>query len=124
MNLNQVTIPSTNVPEAAAFYLKLGLRIIVEAFPRYARFECPEGDATFSIHQVNRRPDGDGILIYFECTDLDIRVRQLLDKGIAFDSLPEDQRWLWREAHLRDPDNNHIVLYYAGENRKSPPWRI
>ncbi|WP_370240207.1 VOC family protein, partial [Marisediminitalea sp.] len=44
MNLNQVTLPVTNMPESVAFYLKLGFTLIVDT-PQYARFSCPEGDA-------------------------------------------------------------------------------
>lgn len=49
MNLNQITIPSLNVEKATEFYKKIGLRLIVEAFPRYVHFECPDGVSTFSI---------------------------------------------------------------------------
>jgi hypothetical protein len=37
---------------------------------------------------------------------------------------PTDQPYLWREAFLRDPDGNLIVLFSAGENRLNPPWRL
>ncbi|MEM7380928.1 MAG: VOC family protein, partial [Bacteroidota bacterium] len=40
------------------------------------------------------------------------------------EELPRDQSWLWREARLKDPDGNTLILYHAGENRKNPPWRI
>ena len=50
MNLNQVTIPSVDVIKSVEFYKKLGLRLIVDASPRYVRFEVPDGEATFSIH--------------------------------------------------------------------------
>jgi predicted enzyme related to lactoylglutathione lyase len=124
MNLNQVTIPAADVGRAAAFYSKLGLQIIVKALPHYVRFECPEGEATFSIQEAQGPIRGKGVKVYFECEDLDTKVQQLLEQGIVFDSLPEDKRWLWREAHLYDPDNNEIVLYFAGQNRRNPPWRI
>jgi hydroxymethylpyrimidine/phosphomethylpyrimidine kinase len=35
-----------------------------------------------------------------------------------------DQRWLWREAYLRDPAGNVLCIYHAGTNRRFPPWRI
>ena len=100
MNLNQVTVPSKDLETAVLFYEKLGLRLIVKSLPHYARFECPDGDATFSIHYVNALPEGDGIYVYFECEDLDAYVAQLLKKGIVFEELPNDKRWLWREARL------------------------
>jgi len=118
MNLNQVTIPSLDVATAIRFYERLGLRLIVEALPHYARLECPEGEATFSIHQVDRLPKGEGVYIYFETADLDNQVKKLNQKGVVFEEEPTDKRWLWREARLRDLDNNQIILYHAGENRK------
>ena len=44
--------------------------------------------------------------------------------GLEFEIDPIDQSWLWRESYLRDPDGNKICLYYAGENRLNPPWRV
>ena len=124
MNLNQITVPSLDVEKAIRFYQKLGLEIIVKALPNYARFVCPDGNTTFSIHQVEELPKGEGIYVYFECEDLDNKVKELKDVGILFDENPNDKTWLWREARLKDPDNNQIVLFYGGENRINPPWRI
>ena len=124
MDLNQITIPSLDVEKSTVFYKILGLHLIVDATPRYVRFECPNGDSTFSIHKVNELPKGNGITIYFEDNNLDELVKQLKRKDIIFTSDTEDKTWLWREAHLQDPDGNQIILYNAGKNRKDPPWRI
>lgn len=124
MNLNQVTLPAGDLEVSIPFYEQLGLRLIVDARPKYARFECPDGDATFSLHHVEQPVVSPGTAIYFECEDLDERVGQLIEAGIAFDLLPTDQSWRWREARLRDPDGNGLVLFLAGEDRKNPPWRI
>lgn len=124
MNLNQITVPALDVEKAIEFYKKLGLQLIVEALPGYARFLCPEGDASFSIHQVDELPSGDGIYVYFECADLDATVSALVAKGIQFEELPNDKPWLWREARLRDLENNQIILFFGGDNRKNPPWRL
>ncbi|AXT55005.1 VOC family protein [Aquimarina sp. AD1] len=124
MNLNQVTVPSKNVEKSISFYEKLGLVLIVKALPHYARFECKEGEATFSIHEVEKLPEGEGVYIYFETEQLDKEVDTLRSIGIEFDLLPTDQSWLWREARLKDPDGNNIILYFAGDNRKNPPWKI
>lgn len=48
MELNQVTLPVHNMVEAVQFYLTLGFAQIVDT-PHYARFACPDGDATFSL---------------------------------------------------------------------------
>lgn len=124
MNLNQITIPSEDLTQSVEFYKKLGLQLIVNALPKYARFECPKGDATFSIHYVDNITNGEGVYVYFETDILDKEVDRLLEEGIIFDQLPTDQTWLWREARLKDPDGNQLVLYHAGTNRKDPPWRI
>ena len=124
MNLNQVTVPSMDLARSIAFYERLGLKLIVKALPNYARFECPEGDATFSILRVDELPEGNGVIVYFECMQLDAYVKELEKKGIDFDEHPNDKRWIWREARLRDPDQNQLVLYYGGKNRKNPPWKI
>jgi catechol 2,3-dioxygenase-like lactoylglutathione lyase family enzyme len=124
MRLKQITIPVLDVAKAIEFYKTLGLQLIVEALPHYARFVCPDGDATFSLHQVAELPKGEGVWVYFEDDNLDETVAQLVAKGITFEELPNDKEWLWREAHLSDLDGNHIILFYAGENRLNPPWRL
>jgi catechol 2,3-dioxygenase-like lactoylglutathione lyase family enzyme len=124
MNLNQVTVPVLNVEKAIAFYADLGLELIVHSTNRYARFLCPEGGSTFSLHKVNALPNGHGVTVYFETERLDEVVENLSKKNIVFDLLPTDQPWLWREAHLKDVDGNQLIIYHAGENRINPPWRI
>lgn len=124
MNLNQVTVPSLDVEKSILFYKKLGLNLIVKALPHYARFECPEGDSTFSIHLVSELPSGQGVFVYFETDQMDEKVNELInEQGIIIKELPEDKSWLWREARLNDPDGNQIIIYHAGNNRKNPPWR-
>lgn len=124
MRLNQVTVPANNLGQSIEFYRLLGFHLTVRS-DHYARFEVPDGDATFSIIVT---PDAshaaEGPHIYFECDDLDARVAALKAKGIVFDSDPIDQSWLWREAWLSDPAGNRLCLYFAGDNRKHPPWRL
>ena len=96
MNLNQITIPSLDLEKAIPFYESLGLKLIVKALPHYARFECLDGNSTFSIQQVEQLPTGKGIHIYFECNNLDKYVNELIGKGIEFDEMPNDKNWLWR----------------------------
>lgn len=123
MNLNQVTVPSSNVQKSMEFYKTLGLKLIVEALPGYVRFECPAGDATFSIHRIDGLINGEGVIVYFEQDNLDDYVKDMRAKGIVFDEMPEDRTWLWREARLKDPDGNKLIIYHAGKNRRNPPWR-
>ncbi len=124
MRLNQVTLPSRDVERAKAFYLKLGFKLIVDSPPHYIRLEAPEGGATLSLHLTEDPSANEWPMTYFECDALDATVARLKAKGVAFDLEPADQSWAWREARLRDPDGNPLCLYFAGENRLNPPWRV
>lgn len=124
MELNQVTVPALDVAQSVAFYQQLGLRLIVDACPRYAQLECPDSEAMLSIHAVPELPVGLGVVVYFEEENLDEWVAELQGRGIRFEQLPTDQSWLWREARLRDPAGNQLILYHGGANRKNPPWRV
>ena len=122
MNLNQVTVQSLDIEKSIDFYQKLGLNLIVKS-PHYARFECPKGDATFSVHLALEIKPSNTVL-YFEVDDIVKRVRELEAIGLAFTQQPVEETWLWHEARLLDPSNNEICIYYAGKNRKNPPWRL
>jgi catechol 2,3-dioxygenase-like lactoylglutathione lyase family enzyme len=128
MRLNQVSVPLVDYAASVAFYQTLGLRLIVDSPPRYARFELPEGDggdpATFSIEKVEGWMGSEWPEIWFESDRLDELVAELKAKGIRFESEPETMSYLWRVAHLRDPAGNRISLYHAGANRRHPPWRV
>ena len=124
MNLNQVTIYTNKFAESLEFYKNLGLKIIVDSSPRYVRFECVGGDSTVSLHETPESSNCSNIVLYFECENLDEEFERLKNLGSIFDQEPTDQMWLWREAYLKDPNGNKICLFYAGENRQNPPWRV
>ncbi len=123
MELNQVTVPCTDYAASVEFYGRLGLVQIVDSPPRYARFESSAG-STLSIHAAAEVAAPAGATIYFEVPDVDTAVAAIRARGLEFEEGPVDQEWLWREAYLRDPANNRICIYHAGENRRNPPWRI
>ena len=124
MNLNQVTIYSAKPNETVEFYKKLGLKLIVNSLPRYARLECPDGESTLSVNIAAETEPNHSIVLYFECGGLDEKVTELKQNGLKFEQDPTDHDWLWREAYLRDPNGYKVCLFYAGENRKNPPWRV
>jgi ribosomal protein S18 acetylase RimI-like enzyme len=126
MDLNHVTIFVTDLARSAAFYEKLGLRMIVHAPPGYARFCLPEGSATFSIEVTDAAQEVEvcQALIYLECRALDSVCAVLSRACVEFLQPPTDMPYLWREARLKDPDGHEIRLYAAGVNRLSPPWRL
>jgi len=123
VNLDQVTVGSTNLERAEEFYAALGLSLIVRS-DTYLRFECPEGDSTFSVELVASVSPGEEVTIYFETGALDATCERLRSLGIEFEHGPTDMPWLWREARLLDPDGHRLCLFHAAENRKRPPWRL
>ena len=104
---------------------------IVEAPPRYARFESADGGgATLSLHTVSATVSasvGSGAVIYFDhpsADALDAHVEALKAQGLVFDSTPTDESWGWREARLRDPAGNEVCLMFGGKVRRFPDWRV
>lgn len=65
LDLNQITISVKDVEKSIEFYQKLGLNLIVKALPKYARFECQNGESTFSLHQSDEKINA-STWIYFE----------------------------------------------------------
>ena len=127
MILNQITIPCLDYSASVAFYEALGMVRIVEAPPRYARFESADGSgATLSLHAVTA-PVGSGPVIYFDHSSadaLDAHVEDLKAQGLVFETEPTDESWGWREARLRDPAGNEVCLMFAGKVRRFPDWRV
>lgn len=123
MNLNQVTLPAVNVEKSVAFYKRMGFELIVDT-THYARFKCPEGEASFSVHEASAIQGEPSAVVYFETASLDEAVKSLEANGIVFTQQPRDEPWLWREARTIDPSGNVICLYWAGVNRLSPPRRV
>lgn len=122
MELNQVTLPVKDMDKAVRFYRCLGFTQIVDT-PHYARFSCPEGNSTFSL-SLEEEAFSNHSVIYFEHENLDELCQNLTEKGIVFEQLPKEQRYLWKEAVLKDPSGNKIKLYWAGVNRLNPPWKV
>jgi len=122
MNLNQVTLHVSDMELATDFYRRMGFLQIVDT-PHYARFECSEGSSTFSLLLDENTPDNP-TTIYFENEKLHELVASLKTSGFSFEQEPTLMPYLWEEAILLDPSGNKIKLYWAGENRLNPPWRV
>jgi Glyoxalase/Bleomycin resistance protein/Dioxygenase superfamily len=126
MRLNQITLPALEVIKTRDFYLNLDFTLIVDG-PDYVRLQAPKGGTTLSIQKVERLPSGPCPKLYLEAQSaeaLNAQVQKLQNQGIRFDSSPTDRSWLWREAWVSDPAGNKLCLYFAGENRLNPPWRV
>jgi catechol 2,3-dioxygenase-like lactoylglutathione lyase family enzyme len=124
VRLNHVTLSVDDVAHSAEFYVRLGLIQIVADYPKYARLQAPQGEATLSLQKLDGAPVEPGASIHFEVDDVDRAVADLRRAGFAFVADPVDEPYLWREAILLDPDGYRIFVYHAGENRLDPPWRL
>jgi catechol 2,3-dioxygenase-like lactoylglutathione lyase family enzyme len=118
-----MTVGSTDIVGAETFYLALGLELIVRN-DHYLRFVCPDGGSTFSVDLVNAVDDDEQVTVYVEVDDVDAEFERLHQKGMQFEHPPADMPWLWREARRRDPDGHRLCIFYAGDNRVNPPWRL
>lgn len=124
MRLNHITAPALDLATSIAFYQALGLHLIVRS-EHYARFELPDGEATFSLHVVTGPVARENApQLYFEVLDVDVQVRRMKHAGAVFEQEAEDKPWLWREAWTRDPAGNAICIYHAADMRRYPPWRL
>lgn len=125
MNLNQITVPVSDLDRSIRYYRTLELLLVVKS-DAYARFECPQGNATFSLHLADS-VSANNAVIYFELDSaaaLEQQAQRLRDAGVAFESLPEKRRWGWHEARLSDPDGHRLCLFHGSSYRKHPPWRL
>ena len=107
MRLNQVTLKAGDVGACTGFYERLGFRLIVDSRPRYVRFECPDGGATFSVELSHDRAPGEGAEIYFECADLEFagrtwRAGKYSEHGWGdrLSGVETFSRWLFRDDLL------------------------
>ena len=128
MFLSHITLLVSDIPRSKAFYGALGLELIVDA-AQYCRFRANldgQGSQTLSISHSSD-PIGASCHVGFEFTSpeaLDAYAAVLQSRGLALSQHPQDRSWLWREASLHDPDGHEILLFYAGDNKLNPPWRV
>lgn len=118
MNLNQIGLPTLDVPASIAFYRCMGFSPVIET-EQYARFKSIQGDATFSL-LATHGPVQPGVTVYFEVVGLDAVVSRLKSQGVVFEHDPKTQPWAWKEARLKDPSGNNLCLFEAGASRLFP----
>ncbi|MCC6928449.1 MAG: VOC family protein [Gemmatimonadaceae bacterium] len=112
--LGQVAIPATELARAVAFYRDvLGLRLLFEAPPKLAFFDCggvrlmisePEGGEAFHP----------GAILYYVVDDLEGAHETLVERGVQFlhgpqlvARMPDHELWM---AFLRDSEGNTVGL--------------
>lgn len=129
MRLSHVTLFVSEIPRSRAFYLALGFELIVDE-AHYCRFltriDEGAGDETLSIeHHAGPLAPAAQLGLEFPSRDaLDAFVAGLPGRGVPVAEGPIDRTWLWRDARVFDPDGHEWMLFHAGDNKLSPPWRV
>lgn len=121
MELTHVRLLVDDIERCMEFYANtLGLgKAAVEVQGVYYEFEA--GPARLGLYKrelmqstggVAQTPRaGDQALLTFQVADVDAAYRELSAKGARFVNPPHDQQaWVLRVAHLRDPEGNLIEL--------------
>ena len=103
--LEIIMVPVKDQQKAKAFYLKLGLRVLVEAPAAHGETWIQMGlaDGNISISLANFQ----GII--FETNDIEQEIRELRQKGLETGKI-DDTPW-GRFAWLKDPDGNSLCLH-------------
>jgi catechol 2,3-dioxygenase-like lactoylglutathione lyase family enzyme len=126
MRLSHATLFVSDISRSRDFYLGLGMQLIVDA-AHYCRFVAsPGGAETLSIEHCDGpiRPAAQIGLEFDSADALDSKVAGLRAQGVAIAEGPLDRSWLWRDARLFDPDGHELMLFFAGDNKLNPPWRV
>jgi catechol 2,3-dioxygenase-like lactoylglutathione lyase family enzyme len=118
VGVSVVSIPVSDQEQAKKFYVeRLGLELV------------RDDDSVPGIHWVQVAPPGEStsvtLVTWFEsmppgslrglvlvCDDLDGTYERLVAAGVEVDRELADQRW-GKEAVIRDPDGNRLVLQQA-----------
>ena len=122
MKLTHIRLLVNDIEACRSFYKgKLGFEEMVEVEGVYYEFlagECRLGlykrDLMESVAGVAmaREKVIDKVALTFEVADVDAAYKELRGKGLDFISEPQDQEtWVLRVAHLRDPEGNLIEIY-------------
>jgi catechol 2,3-dioxygenase-like lactoylglutathione lyase family enzyme len=121
VNLNHVTLCISDLDRSVAFYRRLGLIQIV-ADDDYARFVCPDGDSTLSLHcHPGAGPVEDAVSVislHFETDRLDEVVAELEEQGIRFEQAPDaphERRRQHDRADHGNGDPDHLEREATGD---------
>jgi methylmalonyl-CoA/ethylmalonyl-CoA epimerase len=114
-SIGQIAFTVSDVPRAVAFYRDaLGMKLLFEAPPGLAFFDCagvrlmlsqPEGDFT---------PGGSSAVMYFKISDIEGTQKTLKSRGVSFVDdphliarMPDHELWM---CFFKDPDGHTLAL--------------
>jgi len=112
--IGQIAVVVHDLPRAVAFYRDtLGIRLLFEAPPMMAFFDCAGVRLMLSLPSAPEH-DHPASIIYYAVDDIQAATRTLVSRGVAFDNEPHviarlPHAVLWMAA-FRDPDGNILEL--------------
>jgi catechol 2,3-dioxygenase-like lactoylglutathione lyase family enzyme len=112
--IGQIAVVVHDLPRAVAFYRDtLGMRLLFEAPPMMAFFDCAGVRLMLSLPSAPEF-DHPASIIYYAVNDIQAATRTLISRGVAFDNEPRviarlPHAVLWMAA-FRDPDGNRLEL--------------
>jgi methylmalonyl-CoA/ethylmalonyl-CoA epimerase len=119
--IGQIAFPVSDIDRAETFYGDaLGLRKLYR-FEDLTFYDCAGVRLLLEKVEGDVKPQG---VIYFRCADIALTVRELSDRGVAFDGKPHliakmDDHDLWM-AFFKDPDGHTLALMQEAPKGYAP----
>src|ERR1051325_10619028 len=114
-SIGQLAYTVSNVPRAVAFYRDaLGIKLLFEAPPGLAFFDCGGVRLMLSQPEGDFRPGGSSAVTYFRISDIEGTQKTLKSRGVTFvddphliAKLPDHELWM---CFFKDPDGHTLAL--------------
>jgi methylmalonyl-CoA/ethylmalonyl-CoA epimerase len=119
--IGQIAFPVSDIDRAETFYGDaIGLRKLYR-FEDLTFYDCAGVRLLLEKVEGDVKPQG---VIYFRCADIALTVRELSDRGVAFDGKPHliakmDDHDLWM-AFFKDPDGHTLALMQEAPKGYAP----
>jgi methylmalonyl-CoA/ethylmalonyl-CoA epimerase len=113
--IGQIALSSADIEASIRFYTEvMGLRLIMRPQPGMAFFDCAGQSLLVSLPEGGESAKSGGAVLYFDCPDMAVCVRELEARGVKFihaphrvAPLPTFDLWM---AFFEDPNKNLLAL--------------
>lgn len=113
-SIGQVAVNATDIPRAVAFYRdKLGMKLLFEAPPKMAFFDCAGVRLMLSLPETPEY-DHPGSVLYYRVDDIDQAYAAFNERGVNFldaphliARLPDHELWM---TFFKDSEGNTLAL--------------
>jgi methylmalonyl-CoA/ethylmalonyl-CoA epimerase len=113
--IGQIAYTVSNIPKAVAFYRDaLGLKLLFEAPPGLAFFDCAGIRLMLSRPEGDFKPGGSSTVMYFRISDIEDTHKALKARAVSFvddphliAKMPDHELWM---CFFKDPDGHTLAL--------------